>query len=87
MWEDIKNSKRHPIHKATFPIELPQTILKCFKDAKVILDPYMGIGTTACAVIQENKLDDGDRLFIVFDVSKDYCDIAKERIENAHKNL
>lgn len=84
VWDNIKNRKRHKVHKATFPIEIPQTIIKCFKEAKVILDPYMGIGTTACAVIEENKIDKGDRKYIGFEISKDYCEIALQRIKDTH---
>jgi len=77
---DFKNGKRNPIHKATFPIELPLNILKCFSDAKVICDPYMGIGTTAKAVIQLNKEDGKDREYIGFEISNTYIDNFKEVI-------
>lgn len=80
VWDGIKNKKRHPIHNATFPIELPQTIIKCFKEAEIILDPYMGIGTTACAVIEENKLNNTNKKFIGFEISRDYCEVAYDRI-------
>jgi len=73
IWE-FKNSKRHPLHKATFPIDLPLTILKCFEDAKVICDPYMGIGTTAKAVCQLNEEDGKDREYLGFEISHTYID-------------
>lgn len=73
IWE-FKNSKRHSIHKATFPIELPETIIKCFPESKIILDPYMGTGTTFEACKNLNKD------FIGFEISKEYCEIAEKRI-------
>lgn len=73
IWE-FKNSKRHSVHKATFPIDLPYSIIKCFKDAKIILDPYMGIGTTAKAVFKCNEEDNGDREYIGFEIDNTYID-------------
>lgn len=73
VWE-FKNSRRHKVHKATFPIELPKSIISCFSDAKVILDPYMGIGTTAKAVIELNKEDGGAREFLGFEIDELYID-------------
>ena len=60
--------------KRAFPIEMPQDIIKCFPDAKVVLDIFMGSGTTAIAAINEN------RSYIGFELSKEYCDLANERI-------
>ena len=79
IWE-FKNSKRHPIHKATFPIDLPLTILKCFQDAKIICDPYMGVGTTAKAVIQLNKEENKNRKYLGFEIDKIYCEEFNKNI-------
>ena len=73
VWE-FKNTKRHKIHKATFPIELPKTIISCFAEANVILDPHMGIGTTAKAVMELNNEDGKARQFIGFEIDKLYVD-------------
>lgn len=81
IWE-FKNMKRHSIHKATFPIDLPLTILKCFDASRVILDPYMGIGTTAKAVIELNKEDNKDRKYIGFEIDELYINTANEEINN-----
>jgi modification methylase len=85
VWE-FKNSKRHKEHKATFPIDLPYTIIKCFKDAKIVLDPYMGIGTTAKAVLKLNDEDNQDRKFLGFEIDKKYINVFEEEIiENTIK--
>jgi len=47
------------------------------KENDVILDPFMGSGTTAIACINTN------RNFIGFEIDKHYCDIANERIRKA----
>jgi modification methylase len=79
VWE-FKNPKRHPIHKATFPIDLPLTIIKCFDNASIICDPYAGIGTTCKAVVELNKDDNKNRKYIGFDIDNTYCEIAKNDI-------
>lgn len=87
VWEDIKNSKRHEVHKATFPVDLPQTIIKCFDDAKIVLDPYMGIGTTAKACIKENIESNKDIKYIGFEIDNDYVEIANKEIEDFRISL
>lgn len=76
VWTDIKNKKRHEIHKATFPVELPQTIIECFDGAKTVLDPFMGIGTTGIACKNTN------RNFIGIELDEKYFNYAKKDIEN-----
>jgi len=60
-------------HPAPFPVELA---LRCIQstNAEVILDPFMGSGTTAIAA------DALNRNWIGIDTSKNYCKVAKERI-------
>lgn len=73
-YETIKESRPHP---SVFPVCLPQM---CIKDhgihkTDLVLDPFMGIGTTAIAAIRENKK------FIGFEIDKKYIKIAREWIE------
>jgi site-specific DNA-methyltransferase (adenine-specific) len=79
IWE-FKNAKRDKIHKATFPIDLPYSIIKSFKNAEIILDPYMGIGTTAKAVLKCNLEDNGNRKYIGFEIDNTYVERAGENI-------
>ena len=69
-------------HPAMFPVELTDRLLKLFtyKD-DIILDPFMGTGTTGVSCI---KLD---REFIGMELSKDYCDKAYERIKETEKEM
>jgi len=60
--------------KRAFPIKMVEDILSCFENAKIVLDCFMGSGTTAIACINTN------RNFIGFELDKHYCDIANERI-------
>ena len=65
--------------KRAFPVKMPVDILSCFPDAKVVLDPFMGSGTTAIACINTN------RNFIGFELDPEYFKIAKQRIDEARK--
>ena len=68
-------------HKRSFPLSLAQRFIMCFNDSNIIYDPYMGSGTTAIAAIKEN------RNYIGSEISKEYCHIIEERINNHKKQL
>lgn len=62
-------------HPAVFPEQLAiDHILSWSKDRDLVLDPFMGSGTTAKACLSLN------RQFIGFEISQEYCEIAKKRI-------
>ena len=76
-WQPVKTKGAH---KRTFPEKMCTDIISCFPDADIILDPFMGSGTTAIASIRMN------RHYIGFEIDQAYCDIAKERIESIIEN-
>ncbi len=64
---------KHPTVK---PIELMSYLITMFsREGDVVVDPFMGSGTTGMAA----KLL--DRKFIGIDLEQKYCQIAKKRIE------
>jgi modification methylase len=65
-----ENNNPHP---APFPIELAERCIQA-TNAEVVLDPFMGSGTTAIAA------ESCGREWIGVEVSKDYCKLANERI-------
>ena len=65
---EFKNS-----HPAPFPIGIPNRIIES-TDSNIILDPFMGSGTTAAAAKMLG------RHYIGFDISPKYCQMAKERL-------
>ncbi|MFT6217396.1 MAG: modification methylase [Cycloclasticus pugetii] len=73
IWEFGQESKNK--HPAPFPVELIERIISS-TDADVVLDPFMGSGTTALAA--KNL----DRQFVGIDISPEYCEMAKERLAN-----
>jgi modification methylase len=60
-------------HPAPFPLELVERIISS-TDARVILDPFMGSGTTAVAA---KRLG---RDYIGIEISQEYCKMATDRI-------
>lgn len=64
-------------HPAIFPEKLAEDhIISWSNEDDLIYDPFMGSGTTAKMAILNN------RNFIGSEISKEYCDIANERINN-----
>lgn len=73
IWEFNQESKnRHP---APFPVALIERVISS-TNAKIVLDPFMGSGTTALAA---RNLD---RKFIGIDISPEYCEMAETRLHN-----
>ncbi len=70
-------------HSAAFPISLPSWFIKLFtKENDVVLDPFIGSGTTAVACLRLN------RNFIGVEIKEEHCELAKERIKSElRKNL
>ncbi len=68
-------------HKRAFPEKMVSDFLLCFPDAKNILDPFMGSGTTgvACKNLGRN--------FIGIELDETYFKIAQERINNTPEKL
>ncbi len=72
IWEFTQEMKNP--HPAAFPISLIDRIISS-TNAKVVLDPFMGSGTTAISAINLK------RHYIGIDLSPEYCQIAKKRIK------
>lgn len=69
-------------HPAPFPEALANDhIISWSNEGDVVLDPFMGSGTTGKMALLNN------RKFIGIELSPEYVEIAKERIENSLKHL
>ena len=63
-------------HPAPFPIELPQKFINLYTYKNdLILDPFLGSGTTAIAA----KLL--ERNFVGYEIEEEYIQIAKNRLK------
>jgi site-specific DNA-methyltransferase (adenine-specific) len=64
-------------HPTVKPLNIVENfIINSSQEGDVVLDPFMGSGTTAVAAIRNN------RQYIGFELSEEYCKIAAERIAN-----
>ncbi len=67
-------------HPAPFPEELPARLIKMYSFKNdVILDPFLGSGTTSLAAIKNN------RHYIGYDTDRNYIELANRRISK-YKN-
>ena len=73
VWEFTQEMKNG--HPAPFPGALIDRIVSS-TNAEIVLDPFMGSGTTAIAALM-NK-----RNYIGIELSPEYCDVAKKRISS-----
>ena len=69
-------------HSAAFPIELPKWFIKLFTQPEdLVLDPFVGSGTTALAAIQLGRMYSG------IDLSPEYVEMSRNRLANAQLRL
>ena len=62
-------------HPAQFPVRLGEWIIKLLSPTNgLVLDPFVGSGTTALAALNTN------RRYIGLDCSEEYCSIARQRL-------
>jgi adenine-specific DNA-methyltransferase len=72
------NHVEKTIHPCQFPIELVERlILALTNEGDLVIDPYLGVGSAACAAVLHKRRAAGA------DLSLEYLDIAKRRIELA----
>lgn len=68
-------------HSATFPMGLPTWFIKLFtKKGNIVLDPFVGSGTTAAAC---KKLG---RNYIGIDIEKKFCKLAQKNVDKVGKS-
>jgi len=80
VWQFPTESAKRVGHPAPFPVELPRRLIELytFKN-EIILDPFMGSGTTALAAMET------ERLYIGYELEETYIKVAQERIAK-HNN-
>ena len=74
VWE-MSRGHNKTIHPAVFPEQLINDhIISWSNEGDLVFDPFMGSGTTAKMSVKNN------RNYIGSEISKEYCDIAEERL-------
>lgn len=75
VWTMNPESAKKVKHPAPFPVELPYRLIQLYTfKGDVILDPFMGSGSTAIAALKSG------RKYVGYDIDPEYIKIAEERI-------
>lgn len=73
---DIRDKQAHP---ATFPISLARKIIDLFThEGELVVDPFVGSGTTLVAA------QDSNRNAVGFDLQEKYIELSKSRLTNGN---
>jgi len=76
IWIMNAESARRIGHPAPFPEELPYRLIQLYSfKGDIILDPFMGSGTTAVSAVKS------ERKFVGYDISQEYIDLAERRLK------
>jgi len=77
IWEIPSESATKIGHPAPFPVALPKRLIELYTyEDDLILDPFLGSGTTAVAAIQSG------RHYVGFDTEAEYINLARQRLES-----
>jgi DNA modification methylase len=75
LWEIPPERATRVGHPAPFPVAIPRRVIELYTyEGDLVLDPFIGSGTTAIAALQTK------RHFIGFDTDKEYVTRAKQRV-------
>jgi site-specific DNA-methyltransferase (adenine-specific) len=76
------NGVRQEGHIAMFPVELPRRLIEMFTFAgEMVLDPFLGSGSTTVAAILTGRNSIG------CEINKEFIPIIKEKVENTTRSL
>lgn len=78
----IKSVQRNSDHEAKFPLELATKVIRLYtSEGDIVLDPFMGSGTTAIAAVKVN------REFIGIEKEKKYVKLAQKKVDHEMRQL
>lgn len=82
VWEIPPESASRVGHPAPFPVELPQRLIGLYTyPGDLVLDPFMGVGSTAVAAVRTG------RHYVGFDTDADYVEAAEQRVDEERLRL
>jgi site-specific DNA-methyltransferase (adenine-specific) len=77
IWEIPPESAKKIGHPAPFPVALIERLIKLYTyTGDVVLDPFLGSGTSAIAAINAS------RNFVGYELNEEYVELANNRIKN-----
>jgi site-specific DNA-methyltransferase (adenine-specific) len=78
VWDILPESARRVGHPAPFPTELPRRLIELYTfEDDLVLDPFIGSGSTAVAAVQAG------RHYIGYETDAEYAALAEKRIATA----
>jgi site-specific DNA-methyltransferase (adenine-specific) len=78
VWDIPPESAKRVNHPAPFPVALPERLIQLFTyEGDLVLDPFMGSGSTLVAAALL------DRRYVGYDLDPQYRDLAAQRVEHA----
>ena len=82
IWDIPAESARRVGHPAPFPVELPRRLIELYTyRGDVVLDPFLGSGSTAIAAVQ------AERMFVGYELDAGYARLARRRVREAEPDL
>ncbi|MCA1708114.1 MAG: FG-GAP-like repeat-containing protein, partial [Actinobacteria bacterium] len=76
VWELASESAKRVKHPAPFPVELPLRLIELYTyRGDVVLDPFIGSGSTAVAAVRS------ERRFVGYDTDPEYVETARARVK------
>ncbi len=82
VWTFPAESAKRVRHPAPYPVELPRRLIQLYTFAEdIVLDPFMGSGTTAVASVKSG------RRYVGYDTSSEYVETAKSRLSTQNEPL
>ena len=76
-YQTIQSRSKQRPHPATFPVKLPEMCIRLHGNAKLVVDPFVGIGSAAVAAMRLGIS------FVGFEIDKGYLDATIDRITQA----
>jgi DNA modification methylase len=77
VWSFPPESASRVGHPAPFPVELPYRLIQFYTfSGEVVLDPFMGSGTTAVAALKS------ERLFVGYETNPAYIGVSQSRLQS-----
>lgn len=75
IWNMNAESAKKIGHPAPFPVELPYRLIQLYSFTNdIVLDPFMGSGTTGVAALQSN------RYYVGYEINEEYVKLAEDRL-------
>lgn len=82
LWTMKAESAKRIGHPAPFPMELPYRLINLYSfKGDIVLDPFMGSGTTAIAASKSH------RNYVGYEINKDYLTLCEKRIKTYEDQL